>query len=369
MVYTLTQIKAQIAQELNDTIISLPISEIGYQETDFIHLFNASGGSIKGGIRIGGGDPGYANGSVDLGATTYFGIISKARFLLRKVGAPTGTAYCRIRDINNRILVESTTTLDVSTLTTSFAWKEFVFSDYRISDKAIKVLLEYEGGDASNKVQIAVWASRSIAYAVAHIKKYDASDYEDSGWEPTMEIVDTATRIWSGDEIEDAVKDALRELSLYVPNIVKETLTTTATSKDLDISSIADLIYVSEVEYEVGKDPRRWRNFTIRGNTLTIEIDFAPSAGQSVELHCAKPHILTDASSTLSPELERIIVLLASARLAVSKGAKSINAVTTGGGAVWQNYQTWGERKMAIVLSELKRLVKPKIGRLYATDR
>ena len=184
-----------------------------------------------------------------------------------------------------------------------------------------------------------------------------------------QELQDTDYKVWSDAEIEDAVKDALRELSLYVPNIVKETLTTTATSKDLDISSIADLIYVSEVEYEVEKDPRRWRNFTIRGNTLTIEIDFAPSAGQSVELYCVKPHILTDASSTLSPELERIIVLLASARLAMSKGAKSIDALTIGGGSVWQNYQTWGERKLAIVLSELKRLVSPKIGRLYARDR
>ena len=184
-----------------------------------------------------------------------------------------------------------------------------------------------------------------------------------------QELQDTGKLIWSDAEIEDAVKDALRELSLYAPNIVKETLATTATSKDLDISSIADLIYVSEVEYEVGKDPRRWRNFTIRGKTLTIEIDFAPSAGQSVYLYCAKPHILTDASSTLSPELERIIVSLASARLAVSKGAKSIDAVTIGGGSVWANYQTWGERKLAIGLSELKRLVSPKIGRLYARDR
>jgi len=259
-----------------------------------------------------------------------------------------------------------------------------------------------------------------------------------------QELQDTGKVIWSDPEIEDAVNDALRELALYVPNIVKGTLTTTANSKDLDISSIADLIYVSEVEYEVGKDPRRWRNFTIRGNTLTIEIDFAPSAGQSVYLYCAKPHILTDASSTLSPELERIIVSLASARLAVSKGASLLNEATNAisiltnveteignmtnriqraiddltagrllinkinvGGSPeddyaryasgelnnagaylnkarghmmeitsklnlnrsWQNYQTWGERKLAIVLSELKRLVKPKIGRLYATDR
>ena len=152
----LADIKQAIADELQDTPINLLIKEVGYK-TDAWQMANVSGFNIKTGIRIGGGDPGYANGSVDLGDTHYYGIITEVKFVLAKSGAPTGNMYCRVRDLKDRLLAESSTVLDVSTLGTDFAWKSFSFSSVAIRKKAIRIMLEYSGGDSSNYVEVAQW--------------------------------------------------------------------------------------------------------------------------------------------------------------------------------------------------------------------
>jgi len=174
--------------------------------------------------------------------------------------------------------------------------------------------------------------------------------------------------VWKDDELDLHINDCLAEISEHYPYEVKETLTTTASSKELDISSIEDLLEVDKIEYKVGQDPQDFRNHSVFGDTLTMDIDFLPSADENVYLYCHKLHQLTESSSTLKPQLERILVLGVCGNAAIAKAQSQINKVNIGGGRTPSDMQAWGINKLALYRAELRRLVKPKTQRRYPKD-
>jgi len=102
------------------------------------------------------------------------------------------------------------------------------------------------------------------------------------------------------DEIDLHIADCLVEISERRPYEVKETLTTTATSKELDISSIVDLLEVDKIEFRTAQDPPDYRNCEVFGSILTMDINFKPLADENVYLYCHKVHQLTEDTSTLA---------------------------------------------------------------------
>ncbi len=74
------------------------------------------------------------------------------------------------------------------------------------------------------------------------------------------------------------IAEGLQELSKYSPFIVREVIATTDDSKELDINYITNLLWISALEFKVGKSQRQWRNFTQHyRNKVSMEIDFWPS--------------------------------------------------------------------------------------------
>jgi len=110
------------------------------------------------------------------------------------------------------------------------------------------------------------------------------------------------------DELDLYISHTLAEISQRRPYEVKETLTTTASSKELNISSIEDLLEVDKVEFRTGQEPPDYRNCSIFGNTLRMDITFLPGANENVYLYCHKLHQLTESTSTLSPQLEKVLI-------------------------------------------------------------
>jgi len=174
---------------------------------------------------------------------------------------------------------------------------------------------------------------------------------------------------WKNDELDLYIQDILSEISERVPYRVKETLTTTASSRELDISSIEDLLSIDKLEYKTGQDPRDYRNFNeIDADTIEIDTTLTPSADENVYLYCHKLHQLTESSSTLSPQLERILVLGVTAQAAIAKAQSHINEVNIGGTRAPADMQAWGTGKLALYRADLKRLMKPKTYRTYSKD-
>ena len=69
--------------------------------------------------------------------------------------------------------------------------------------------------------------------------------------------------------------------------------------------------------------------------------------------------VITIRKSSLEPQKEDIFADLVAARLAINKSPKFIRSVSISGG--WDNWQNWGERRLAETLSKLRRGTPPRI--------
>ena len=241
------------------------------------------------------------------------------------------------------------------------------------------------------------------------------------------------------------LSEGLRDLSNYAPYIVRETLTTTANSKELDISDIYNLLRIEALEYRTGKTPREFRNWKqYYNNTLSMLIDFGPSADEDVYLYCAKIHkvpavadlsgaataiyaagvstinvdglttagtieadstftiasdstgtryrltadtvlaagagdlvftpvlaeaiaendVVTFDNSTLTEELELLLIDLVAANAAISKATSYIGKVNIGR-VPFQEWLAWWQNKLTVTRRELKRIKKRTAYQTY----
>jgi hypothetical protein len=71
-------------------------------------------------------------------------------------------------------------------------------------------------------------------------------------------------------------------------------------------------------EYPIEQTPRAFRNVSVFSSTVTIETDLAPMTGNKAYLFCEEARILTSGASTLTPELEPIVVNLAAGNAALN---------------------------------------------------
>lgn len=166
---------------------------------------------------------------------------------------------------------------------------------------------------------------------------------------------------WEPDELDIYISHTLAEISERRPHEVKETLTTTSGSRELDISSIEDLLEIDRLEYPTGNYPRDYRNFNqIDSDTIEIDTTLTPGDSQDVYVYCNKLHQLTESSSTLSPQIETALVLGAAAHAAIGKAQYHIKRVNVAGARMASQLQGWGMTKLALYRSALSRLAKPK---------
>ncbi|GAJ03271.1 unnamed protein product, partial [marine sediment metagenome] len=124
------------------------------------------------------------------------------------------------------------------------------------------------------------------------------------------EFSETTEQDFASDEIDIHIGEVVAEISERSPYVVKETLKTTDGSRELVISSIEDLLEIEKLEYPVGSDPRDYRNLIeIDSETIEIDTTLTPSADdEDVYVYCRKLHQLTEESSTLTPQLERLLI-------------------------------------------------------------
>lgn len=169
---------------------------------------------------------------------------------------------------------------------------------------------------------------------------------------------DTATAIYSTAEIDMGINDGLIEIATFKPYVVLATATPPAGTPDLDISGISDLIHgyseqsFDAVEFQVDKRPKRFRNFTVKHSTLTMDISFSPDGTDAARLFCYKPHILGGSGTTsLTPETQRLLIDLVSARLSINQGMKLINQYDTAIAAVGTVITTIGSVDAQITLA------------------
>ena len=135
------------------------------------------------------------------------------------------------------------------------------------------------------------------------------------------------------------------------------TLVTTEDEKDIDLSGIVDIIRVQRCEFRIShpsKNPRQFRGFSIFGDTLTMDINFLPSANEEVHLYLHKKHTLTDKTSTLKSQHETVLIQGVTARAAMNKGREQINALNVGGVNVGERMVAWGREQLGLYFGALR---------------
>ena len=158
---------------------------------------------------------------------------------------------------------------------------------------------------------------------------------------------------WTDGELDRHIGHAVRELSLAVPLEAKATLTTTAGSRELSLSSLTDLVAIEAVEYPVGQYPPLYVRFSVWANTLTLLVDGAPSGGENVYVYYAKLHTLDASSSTIPTPLEDLVAIGATGYAALEWASYATNRVNLGGEETWRNYLIWGQERLAAFMKGL----------------
>jgi len=166
------------------------------------------------------------------------------------------------------------------------------------------------------------------------------------------------------DELDIHIDQALIEVSGVCPYEVRETVESDGTI-EIDLSDIEDLIgdRVEKVEYPTGENPPDYiHDFSIFGNTLTLNTGSAPTSGEDIYLYCHKVHTLTESASTLSPDLEKVLV-----EGAVAKAAQSwlnkMRAQIVPASAKW--YHDWANSHLLLYRDSLNSITPAKGWKYY----
>ena len=164
---------------------------------------------------------------------------------------------------------------------------------------------------------------------------------------------DGANYRWTDSELDRHIDRAVRELSLAAPREAKATLTTTAESRDLSLSSLTDLVTVEAAEYPVDKYPHSYVPFSLWAGTLTILVDEVPLSAQPVNVYYGRLHTLDLSTSTVPPQLEEVVATGAAAYAALEWASFATNRINAGGDDVWRQYLTWGQERLAVFAGAL----------------
>jgi hypothetical protein len=164
-------------------------------------------------------------------------------------------------------------------------------------------------------------------------------------------LKDATNADWSTEEIDNALRIALHELSLALPSRAVTTLDAVDDSCEYDISSVTGLLQVVEVWYPyLSTDdsykiphPVKWR--MLDDTTLFLDVDEDPDGSYDLRVFYDRLQTLTGldgaASTTLNAMEQSALVFGAAGYCAVALAVDKVDKVTIGKGASDQ-LRKWG---------------------------
>lgn len=171
------------------------------------------------------------------------------------------------------------------------------------------------------------------------------------------ELQESVDAEFADDELDMHINACLVEISQKNPYEVKETVEGDGT-REIDLSDIENLINdkVVMVEYPIGNYPPSELKFSSFGNTLTLESE--PTSGEDICLYCLKVHQLTETTSTLNPDLEKVLIEGAVAKAALTWLNKMRAQIVP---SSIRLYQVWANTQLILYQNSLNSITKPKV--------
>ena len=175
------------------------------------------------------------------------------------------------------------------------------------------------------------------------------------------ELQESVDAEFADDELDLHINEVLVEISQKRPYEVKETVVSDGT-KEVDISDITNLLEVEKAEYPTGSDPPDYRDVSAFGGTLRLNIDTTPTSGANVYLYCHKVHQLTESSSTLKPDLEKVLIEGAVAKAAMAWLNKMREQIVP---SSIRLYQSWATTQLMLYQNSLNSIRRPRVWEFY----
>ena len=172
---------------------------------------------------------------------------------------------------------------------------------------------------------------------------------------------------WSDDELDRNIARAVNQLSEAIPLQQKATVATSAGSRDIDISTLANRVMLQAVEYPAGRFPRAYQRFCLWGDSVTLLGDEVPDGGNAY-IYYGKLHTLNAESSTIPAIYEVLVATGAAGYAAIEWAAFAVNRVNVGGDKTAADFLKWGQNRLEYFGQELKRLgrrQRARINQLY----
>jgi hypothetical protein len=147
------------------------------------------------------------------------------------------------------------------------------------------------------------------------------------------------------------------------------TLTTTAGSRDLSLSTLTELVRVEAVEYPVGDYPASYVQFSTWAQMMSLLVDQTPSGAESVDVYWGSLHTVDGSGSTLPTALEDLAVLGAGGYAAVEWANYAANRANVAGYEAFRQYESWGNDALRRFREQLQTLAadnRVRATRLYA---
>lgn len=180
-------------------------------------------------------------------------------------------------------------------------------------------------------------------------------------------LADTGNSIWSTDDVDEAIRQALHEYSKTRPQRAAATLTLSADGREIDVSPLSGLLSVSEIWCDYDSNDPQWpenrRSFACWPDTAEVYItdDYEPQSGDVMRVFYTKLQTLSgldsETTTSFSDDDESLIAAGAAGYAATSRAVDLAEQVTLDR-LTAQQVRAWGLAKLQEFRSGLKTIAR-----------
>jgi len=168
-----------------------------------------------------------------------------------------------------------------------------------------------------------------------------------------LQDTDSENYRWTDDEVDGAIDRAVMEYSIHAPIQQQDDITTTDGETSIDISSLSGVLKIESVEFPIGDRPKCYQHIEHWAGHLYMEWE---GDGEDARVRWLKKHTLDASSTTIPSEHEEIIVLGATAYLAMSASAATVDRALVAGRHGTTSYRAWAKDRLARYDARLKQI-------------
>jgi hypothetical protein len=170
-----------------------------------------------------------------------------------------------------------------------------------------------------------------------------------------LKDTDSQNYIWQDGEIQSAILRAVDEYSLQAPMQHQDDIATTDGASEIDITSLESLLQVDSVEFPLGQNPKHMQHIEYWAGRLYME---DAGDGADARVRWLAKHTMDPEDTTIPLEHQEIIVLGATAYLAMAASAYTVDRATIAGQRGTISYKEWGTERFKRYDQKLKQVAQ-----------